>query len=119
MEIQIEEDKKQDILKDFINTKKRIGTIADDNKLSVDHVMLILEEFKARGIIDARRYERLSTQIEEKIYDLRKDGMSYEQISSELGICIEIITAVIKNIFEEKNEEDPQDDCLKKKFEQR
>ena len=114
MEIKIEEDKKQDILKDFINTKKRIGTIADDNKLSVDHVMLILEEFKARGIIDARRYERLSTQIEEKIYDLRKDGMSYEQISSELGICIEIITAVIKNIFEEKNQEDPQDDCLKK-----
>lgn len=114
MKVEIEEEKKQDILKDIVNTKKRIQTIADDNKLSVDQVMLILEEFRARGIIDVRRYERLSSQMEEKIYELRKNGMSYNQISLELGICIEIISSVTNNIFKERNEEEPQDDSFKK-----
>lgn len=114
MKVRIEEEKKQDVLRDFITTKKRIQCIADDNKLSFEDVMLILQEFNERGIIIIRKYERLSPQAEEKIYNLRKNGNSYEQISSQLDICIEVISAVTKNIFEEKNEEEPQDDCSKK-----
>lgn len=113
MKFEIEEGVKQNILRDFINTRKRIQVIADDNKLSVEDVMQILGEFNTSGIIVIRKYGRLSPQTEEKIYNLRKNGMSYEQISSELGICIEVIYTVVKNIFKEKKEEEPQDDSAK------
>lgn len=77
----ISEEKRDKVLNDYQNTKKRIKTIAIEQGLSYEEVVWILEQ----GEVSSRkRSVECSTDLEEYVRESRKKGLSYEGISKKI-----------------------------------
>ena len=113
----IPEDKKEKVIYDFIYTGKRIPKIAENNELSFAEVMWILEEYnKTKEANDGKRIRRgdfSQEELDEKIYNLRKQELSYKKISEEIGLGMEFVSKRCKVIYAVKGEKEP--DCKTKK----
>lgn len=86
----ISEDKKRDIINEYMNTKRTLRKIAERNGISYEDMIKILEEYR-NSIIGEENLIRTKTidvtkELEEQIYQLRNQGLSYAEIGEKVGV---------------------------------
>lgn len=127
----ISEDIKREVLNKYMYTKMTIKKIAKLNNLSYGEVISILEEYESihghivRNLIEIEpgaklpdksstdKKEQILSEINQIIYNLKKQNLSYSAIAEELekqGIKISIstVSTACKKIFSLKGETEPK-----------
>ena len=121
------EEKKKKVINEFSNTKKHIKIIAKENNLSLEQVYFILEEYnssnelqrpggltfspsKKEKVVDSGKEE--FNELDETIYNLREQGLSYQKIVDELEkqgtkISYSTVWHKCKDIYYSKGEIEP------------
>lgn len=100
----ISENVKEEVLKTYMYTKRPIKSIAKEYNLLYEDVITILEEYKSIHGKITRSLKKTEDVygLEEKIYQLKEEGLSYQEIQRRVNIDIKTIREICKRIYDSK-----------------
>ena len=89
MDKNIPEEIKEKIINEYLNTKRTLRKIADKYEIEFGDLIKILEEYR-NTLTDEKNIKRkkieITDELLEEIDELRKNGLSYMQITDKTGI---------------------------------